>query len=90
MAHAGEDAAGGLYVWEDNAWRRLDLPGGSMPYALAAMDGALLAAMTDDRILQSGDRGESWDETGIRIGAPTAMSVSSRSSGQGLAEIASQ
>ena len=74
-AHAGEDAAGRLYVWEDGAWRELDLPGGSMPYALAAIGEALLAAMADGRILHSGDRGESWEETGVRIGSALAMAA---------------
>jgi hypothetical protein len=35
-----------------------------MPYALAAIDRALLAGMADGRILHSGDRGETWEETG--------------------------
>ena len=74
-AHAGEDAAGGLYVWEHGAWRRLGLPGESMPYALAAIDGALLAGMADGRILHSGDRGETWEETGVRIGSVLAMAT---------------
>jgi hypothetical protein len=74
-AHAGEDAAGRLYVWEDGAWRALDLPGGSMPYALAAIDETLLAAMADGRILNSGDRGESWEETGILLGSALAMAA---------------
>jgi photosystem II stability/assembly factor-like uncharacterized protein len=74
-AHAGEGASGRLYVWEDDAWRALDLPGGSMPYALAASDEALLAAMADGRVLQSGDRGETWEETGVRIGSALAMAA---------------
>jgi hypothetical protein len=74
-AHAGGDAAGRLYVWEDGVWRALDLPGTSMPYALAAWDGHLLAAVADGRILHSGDRGETWVETGVRIGPVVAMAV---------------
>jgi hypothetical protein len=74
-AHAGTDAAGRLYVWEHGAWRRLGLPGDSMPYALAVTDGGLLAGMTDGRILQSGDRGENWSETGVRIGSVVAMAA---------------
>jgi hypothetical protein len=46
-----------------------------MPYTLAATDGELLAGMTDGRILRSRDRGESWDETGVRVGSITAMAV---------------
>ena len=74
-AHAGEDAAGRLYVWEDGVWRALDLPGTSMPYALAAWDTELLAAMADGRILHSAYRGETWVETGVRIGSVLAMAV---------------
>jgi hypothetical protein len=74
-AHAGEESEGRLYVWEDRAWRPLDLPGGSMPYALAAMNGVLLAGMTDGRLLQSGDRGESWSDAGVRIGSVLAMAA---------------
>jgi hypothetical protein len=74
-AHAGDDAAGELYVWEDAAWRRLELPGDSMPYALATINGRLLAGMSDGRILQSGDRGETWSETGVRIASVVAMAA---------------
>jgi hypothetical protein len=74
-AHAGEDAAGRLYAWEDDAWRALDLPGESMPYALAAIDGSLLAAMADGHILQSGDRGETWAQIGVRMGSVRAMAA---------------
>ena len=46
-----------------------------MPYALASIDDALLAGMTDGRILQSGDRGETWSETGMRMGSVLAMAA---------------
>jgi hypothetical protein len=46
-----------------------------MPYALAAIDEALLAAMADGRILHSGDRGETWEETGVRICSVQAMAA---------------
>lgn len=74
-AHADADSEGRLYVWEDGAWRPVDLPGGSMPYALAAQNGELLAGMTDGRILHSDDRGESWSETGVRLGSVVAMAA---------------
>jgi hypothetical protein len=76
-AHAGEDAVGRLYVWEGGAWRPLGLSGESMPYALAAIDGALLAGMADGCILYSGDRGETWEETGVRTGSILAMAAAS-------------
>jgi hypothetical protein len=74
-AHAGEDAEGELYVWDDSGWRRLSIPGESMPYALAALDGELLAGMTDGRVLHSDDRGESWSDTEVRIGSVLAMAA---------------
>jgi hypothetical protein len=75
-AHAGEDATGGLYRWEDEAWRGLPVPGESMPYALAVSDGKLIAGMTDGRILSSDDGGDSWDQRGVRMGSVLAMAIS--------------
>jgi len=31
-----------------------------MPYALAATDGGLVAALSDGRLFRSGDQGDSW------------------------------
>jgi hypothetical protein len=73
-AHRGESAAGRLYRWADS-WEPLDVPGHSMPYALVAADGELIAGMADGRVLWSGDGGESWDETGVRISSITAMAA---------------
>jgi hypothetical protein len=73
-AHSGDRARGRLYRWQDS-WQELALPGDSMPYTLDATDGELLAGMADGRILRSGDRGESWDEIGVRVGSITAMAV---------------
>jgi photosystem II stability/assembly factor-like uncharacterized protein len=71
-AHRGRDAHGRLYGRSaDGArWEPLAPPSQAMPYALAATDGALLAGMTDGRILASGDRGDSWTE--IELPAPAA------------------
>jgi hypothetical protein len=71
-AHRGETARGRLYRW-DGSWTPLRLPGDSMPYALAARDGELLAGMADGRILLSADRGESWEELTPRVGSITAL-----------------
>jgi hypothetical protein len=71
-AHRGGDARGRLYRWE-GSWRRLELPDDSMPYALAITEGELLAGMSDGRILRSGDRGERWDDIGLRLDSITAM-----------------
>jgi hypothetical protein len=75
VAHAGEDSRGRLYRWEDDAWHALPVPGEAMPYALAAVDGELLAGMTDGRILHSADRGERWQEAGVRVGSVMAMAA---------------
>jgi hypothetical protein len=71
-AHRGAGARGRLYRWE-GAWHALDVPGDSMPYALVAREGELLAGMSDGRILRSGDLGESWDELAAGVGSVTAM-----------------
>jgi hypothetical protein len=73
-AHGGDRARGRLYRW-DGSWQALALPGDSMPYALVATDGDVLAGMADGRILRSDDRGESWDEAGVRVDSITAMAV---------------
>jgi hypothetical protein len=73
-AHAGEQARGRLYRW-DGAWRRLALPDESMPYALAAVDGELLVGTSDGRVLRSGDGGEGFDDTGVRVGSISAMAA---------------
>jgi len=56
-------------------WKAVALPADSMPYALVTRDGELLAGMSDGRILSSGDRGESWDEIGVRVGSILAMAA---------------
>ena len=74
-AHAGTGAEGRLYRWQREAWEALDVPGDSMPYALAATDDELVAALADGRLLTSPDRGESWAEAGARVGSPLAMAL---------------
>lgn len=71
-AHRGRDATGRLYRWEDG-WRALPLPSDSMPYALSASDGELIAGMADGRLLRSTDAGESWEDTGAELGSVLAM-----------------
>jgi photosystem II stability/assembly factor-like uncharacterized protein len=71
-AHAGEGARGRLYRWS-GSWTALPLPPGSMPYALLARDGGLLAGMSDGRILRSADGGEGWHEIAAGLGSITAM-----------------
>jgi photosystem II stability/assembly factor-like uncharacterized protein len=74
-AHSGLTARGRLYRWDD-AWQPLPLPGKSMPYALTALDGALIVGTADGRVLQSSDRGETWNDLAERIGTVVAMSAS--------------
>ncbi|HEU5213230.1 MAG TPA: hypothetical protein VFU10_10715 [Gaiellaceae bacterium] len=74
-AHSGASAHGRLYRWDD-AWKSLPLPGESMPYALAALDGALIAGTSDGRVLQSRDKGETWDALAGGIGTVVAMGAS--------------
>jgi hypothetical protein len=72
-AHRGKDARGKLYRWDGGSWEALELSGESMPYALTATNGELLAGMADGRILHSDDGGQSWGETGVRTASITAM-----------------
>ena len=74
-AHRGVGARGRLYRW-DGAWEALPLPPDSMPYALCPVDGQVLLGMADGRVLRSGDRGERWDDTGLRLGSIAAMAAS--------------
>jgi hypothetical protein len=73
-AHSRGSARGRLYRW-DGAWRPLELPPDSMPYALAATDGGLVVGLADGRLLHSGDRGESWDELGVRLDGVAALAA---------------
>jgi photosystem II stability/assembly factor-like uncharacterized protein len=74
VAHRGLDAHGRLYEFADGAWRTIDVPGGSLPYALATGEGKLIAGMADGRILTSADDGRSWTET-ARTGSILTMAV---------------
>jgi photosystem II stability/assembly factor-like uncharacterized protein len=73
-AHSGATARGRLYRW-DGSWHALALKSDSMPYGLAQLDGELLAGMADGRVLRSADRGETWDELGVRLETITAMAA---------------
>jgi photosystem II stability/assembly factor-like uncharacterized protein len=73
-AHSEARARGRLYRW-DGEWNVLPLPADSMPYALAAAGGELVAGMADGRLLRSGDRGESWEELPARVDGITAMAA---------------
>jgi hypothetical protein len=74
-AHSGRDARGRLYRWSGSGWTPLALPDDTMPYALAASDGELIAGMADGRILHSGDRGRSWTDTDSEAGPILALAA---------------
>jgi photosystem II stability/assembly factor-like uncharacterized protein len=63
--HGNRPARAALYRWRaDGPWEELDLglprPLEAMPYALAATDDGLVAALRDGRLFVSGDQGDSW------------------------------
>ena len=64
-AHSGQRAHGALYRWDEDAWRELPVPGGSMPYTLAVATDELVCGMADGRLLHSTDRGDSWRELAV-------------------------
>jgi hypothetical protein len=74
-AHNGSAGRGRLYRWNGGAWARLAMPDESMPYALTATNGRLLAGLADGRLLTSTDRGESWEDTGTGTGSLLAMTA---------------
>jgi hypothetical protein len=51
------------------------MPDESMPYALRATNGRLLAGLADGRLLTSTDRGESWEYTGVGTESLLAMTA---------------
>jgi photosystem II stability/assembly factor-like uncharacterized protein len=65
-AHGARPSAlAALYRWRGQGpWEELDLglprPLEAMPYALAATDEGLVAALSDGRLFQSSDQGDSW------------------------------
>jgi photosystem II stability/assembly factor-like uncharacterized protein len=73
-AHSGAGAHGRLYRWA-GAWEPLALPTPSMPYALAASDGKLLAGMANGRMLSSADGGDTWSDIGVQLDPIVAMAA---------------
>jgi photosystem II stability/assembly factor-like uncharacterized protein len=64
-AHGAPPARAALYRWRgEGPWEELDLglprPLESMPYALAATDEGLVAALRDGRLFRSEDQGNNW------------------------------
>ena len=64
-AHGSRPARAALYRWRgEGPWEELDLglprPLDAMPYALAATEEGLVAALRDGRLFLSDDQGDSW------------------------------
>jgi hypothetical protein len=60
-AHGRGSAEARLYRWSgDGPWEALTGELDSMPYALLAVDGLLLAGYKDGRLAESRDGGDSW------------------------------
>jgi hypothetical protein len=74
-AHSAQHARGRLYRWAGEAWNPLSLPGGTMPYAVAASDRELIVGMADGRILHSTYRGERWSDTGVHASPIVALAA---------------
>ena len=69
-AHGGRDAEARVFRWEgEGPWRALDgglpEPLTAMPYALVHAEGRLFAGLSDGRIFESADRGESWRQLAV-------------------------
>jgi photosystem II stability/assembly factor-like uncharacterized protein len=69
-AHGGRDAQARIFRWEGGGpWRALDgglpEPLTAMPYALVHADGRLFAGLSDGRIFETADRGESWRQLAV-------------------------
>jgi photosystem II stability/assembly factor-like uncharacterized protein len=64
-AHGSRPAQAALYRWRGGGpWEELDLglerPLETMPYALAATEDGLVAALRDGRLFRTGDAGDTW------------------------------
>ena len=79
-AHGSRPARAALYRWSGGGpWEELDLglprPLETMPYALAAGDGGLVAGLRDGRFFESEDAGDTWRELGVRLPAVVAAAL---------------
>jgi hypothetical protein len=74
-AHGGARARGRLYRRAGDGWTALAPPADAMPYALAALDGTLLAGMTDGRVFASTDHGASWEDAAAGDGPILAIAA---------------
>jgi hypothetical protein len=74
-AHAGARAHGRLYRRDGDRWDEMELPSDAMPYALAVVDGTLLAGMSDGRVLRASGDGPGFDEVAALDGAVLAIAA---------------
>jgi photosystem II stability/assembly factor-like uncharacterized protein len=81
-AHGSRPARAAVYRWSGRGpWEELDLglprPLDTMPYALAASDGRLVAGLRDGRLFESEDGGDTWREREAPgLGTVVALAVS--------------
>src|SRR4051794_19693164 len=74
-AHGGARARGRLYRRSADRWEELAPPADAMPYALATLDGTLLAGMSDGRVFASEDGGASWKDAAAGDGPILAIAA---------------
>jgi photosystem II stability/assembly factor-like uncharacterized protein len=70
-AHRAGEAQAYVYRWRgEGPWQAVDgglpQPLPAMPYALAVADGRLFAGLSDGRVYESADRGDSWTPLELR------------------------
>ena len=74
-AHGGRDAQARIYRRRaGEPWHEVLDPGRAMPYALSfAPDGRLFAALSDGRVVVTGDRGDTWTPLDVRGEVPDEL-----------------
>lgn len=92
-AHRGGNAHAHIYRWQGSGpWQRLEgglpQPLDSMPYALLALRGLLLAGLADGRVYASRDRGDTWAPLDVRGEAPGRIYAVAGVMGAGGGEVA--
>jgi photosystem II stability/assembly factor-like uncharacterized protein len=76
-AHGGRDPQAKIYRRQDGTWGALagglPEPLSAMPYALAAVDGGVVAGFADGQIWGSADRGDTWQAYTLQGDALTEL-----------------
>jgi photosystem II stability/assembly factor-like uncharacterized protein len=79
-AHGSRPARAALYRWRGRGpWEELDLglrrPLDTMPYALACVNGRLVAGLRDGRLLESEDGGDAWRSLDLPSDLPAVVAL---------------